>query len=334
MHNQPEAVAELHVWHAGYAEASKVSTLKQHDNPADPPCPHFGTCGGCNFQHLDYTAQLNAKQAQVAETFQHIGGISSCHDILLPIVACQETYHYRNNMQFTFSTLQADPACQTEKPDTIVLGLHKATQPSQTTPIQTCYLQHGSADPLLQAASLAVAHEATGVAATPLTAFDPVTQQGLLRQLILRRNSRGEFMVIISTSHSQPALLQPLVKALLSCGVPVLSIINTVVPGLSTARHKRSHARRRATKAASVREVSYVLYGTSSITERLCDLNFEISPSSFFQVNSDQAAVLYTHVRKFAGRTKWGRMGSVIVKSLVLSRSSAVFTRLPCALMS
>lgn len=315
MHSHREAIAELRVLYVGYAEASKISTLKQHANPAEPPCPHFGTCGGCNFQNLDYTAQLHAKQAQVAETFQRIGGISSCNDILLPIVACQETYHYRNNMQFTFSTLQADPAGQTEKPDTIVLGLHKAAQPLHTTPVQTCYLQHGSANLLLQAASLAVAHAAAGVAEKQLTAFDPVTQQGLLRQLILRRNSRGEFMVIISTSLSQPALLQPLVAALLSCSVPVLSIINTVVPGQSMAKRERSHSRRKTrTRAASVRERSHVLHGTSSITERLCDLNFEISPSSFFQVNSDQAAVLYRHVLHFAGRTKWDE--SVVVKSV------------------
>ena len=306
MHNQPEAIAELRVLYAGYAEASKVSTLKQHDNPADPSCPHFGTCGGCNFQNLDYTAQLNAKQAQVAETFQRIGGISSCHDLLLPVVACQETYHYRNNMQFTFSTVQADPDCQTQKPDTIVLGLHKAAQPSHTTPIQTCYLQRGSANLLLQAASLAAAHAAAGVADMLLTAFNPVTQQGFLRQLILRRNSRGEFMVIISTSHSKPALLEPLVTALLSCSVPVLSIINTVVPCQSRAKRERSYSRRKTrTMAAAVRECCHVLHGTSSITERLCGLNFEISPSSFFQVNSDQAAVLYMHVRKFAGRTRW-----------------------------
>ena len=112
-------------------------------------------------------------------------------------------------------------------------------------------------------------------------------------------------MVIVSTSHFQPALLQPLVTALLSCSVPVLSIINTVVPCQSIAKRERSHSRRKTrTKAAAVREGSHVLHGTSSITERLCGLNFEISPSSFFQVNSDQAAMLYTHVRKFAGRTR------------------------------
>ena len=302
--HQPEAIA-VGTLTAGYAEASKVSTLKRHDDAADPPCPHFGTCGGCDFQNLDYTAQLNAKQAQVAETFQRIGGIINCDDILLPVVACQQPYHYRNNMQFTFSTSRTDSALHRHKPGTTVVGLHKANQPSQITPIQTCYLQHSSANTLLQAVSLAVAQAAAGAAETPLTAFDPVTKQGFLRQLIFRKNSQGEFMVIISTSFSQPALLQPLITALLSCCVPVLSIINTVVPCQSIAKRKRSHSRRKATMAAAVRQRSHVMHGTPTITEQLCGLQFEISPSSFFQVNSDQAAVLYNLVLQFAGKPEW-----------------------------
>ena len=286
-------------WSAGYAEASKLSTLKQHANPTDPPCSHFGTCGGCNFQNLEYTAQLHAKQAQVAETLQRIGGISKCNDILLPIVACQQAYHYRNNMQFTFSS-QADLATHKDQPDKVVLGLHKAAQPSQITPIQTCYLQHRSANILLQAASLAVAHASVKAAELPLTAFDAVTQQGFLRQLILRKNSKGEYMVIISTSYSQPGLLQPLVTALLSCSLPVHSIINTVVPVQGIPKHKRSRSRSR--KSAAAGQQSHVIHGSSTITEQLCGLQFEISPSSFFQINSDQAAVLYSLVLQFAGK--------------------------------
>ena len=289
---------------AGYAEASKLSTVKQHANPADPPCPHFGTCGGCDFQELYYTAQLDAKQAQVAETFQHIGGIRNCNDILLPIMACQQTYHYRNNMQFTFGTSQTDSAFHTDKPGTIVIGLHKANQPSQITPIQTCYLQHSSANTLLQAVSSAVALAAAGAAETPLTAFDPVTQQGFLRQLILRKSSQGEYMVIISTSFSQPDLLQPLVTALLSCNMPVASIINTVVPCQSIAKRRHRPSRRKATLAAAAGQRSLVMHGKPTITEQLCGLQFQISPSSFFQVNSNQAAVLYNLVLQFAGKAK------------------------------
>lgn len=89
---------------AGYAEASKVETLQPHANAAAAPCPHFGVCGGCNYQSLKYAAQLQAKQAQVLEAFQHVGGIDLSMCNVLPIVPCQNQYHYRNNMQFAFGT--------------------------------------------------------------------------------------------------------------------------------------------------------------------------------------------------------------------------------------
>ena len=298
---------------AGYAEASKLTTVEQHSSPAEPLCPYFGVCGGCNYQSLAYAAQLHAKQAQVAETLRHVGGISSCNDILLPIVPCQQAYHYRNNMQFTFSPGQvsspisespeASSDVDSEDHGNISIGLHKAHDPSKVVPIQACYLQHNSANVLLQAASQAVTEAASAAPQAQgqrLTAFNPATQQGFLRQLVLRRNSSNEYMVIISTSSYQPALLEPVTAALLSCGVAVLSIINTVVLGHSPAKHKH-------TKAASSRnprgphQQAHVLHGSPTITEQLCGLQFDISPKSFFQVNSDQAAVLYHMVLKAAG---------------------------------
>lgn len=281
----------------GYAEASKLTTLKQHANPTEAPCPHFGTCGGCHLQNLDYTAQLHAKQVQVAETLQRIGGISNCNDVLRPIVACQQAYHYRNNMQFTFSTSMAAPL--TDTPAQVVLGLHKARQPSQITPIQACFLQQDSANSLLQAASLAAAQASAQAAGVALTAFNPATQHGFLRQLILRSNSRGEYMVILSTSYFQPALLQPVVRALLSCNVPVLGIINTVVPCKSTAKPRRGRSGKQSTSSAG-QQSHHVIHGAATITEQLCGLHFEISPNSFFQVNSSQAAVLYKLVLQSA----------------------------------
>lgn len=297
----------------GYAEASKLTTVEQHSNPAEPPCPHFGLCGGCDYQSLAYAAQLQAKQAQVAETLEHIGGVSSCNDILLPMVPCQQAYHYRNNMQFTFSpglvsSLFSDPSetssnLNSEKHDGIVIGLHKTNDPSKILPIQACYLQHNSANTLLQAASQAVAKAASAapqVQRQRLTAFNPATQQGFLRQLILRRNSRNEYMVIISTSSHQPALLEPIVTALLSCRVAVLSIINTVVSDQKATRHNRNKAASNR-KPRGPHQQAHVLHGLPTITEQLSGLQFDVSPKSFFQVNSDQAAVLYNMVLKAAG---------------------------------
>jgi len=180
----------------------------------------------------------------------------------------------------------------------VVIGLHRVNNPSEVVPIEACSLQHDSANTLLQAAAQALALSPTQP--QQLSAFNPATQRGLLRQLILRRNSKNEYMVILSTTSFQPALLEPLVTAVQSCNVEVLSIINTVIPlegGMKPHRRKASKLK----GSGSKRQQSHVLFGSSTITERLCDLDFQISPASFFQVNSAQAEVLYDLVHKAAG---------------------------------
>ena len=311
---------------AGYAEATKLNTLQDALNLVDPPCPHFGTCGGCNYQHLQYTAQLSSKHQQVAESLHRIGGVRDCQDVLLPIIPCQQSYHYRNNMQFTFSamapllldhaqqSIESRPASSMHtqghsSSNRLILGLHKANDPSKIIPIQTCFLQHDSANALLQTVAQAAAQltpQASPKQSQQLSAFDPATQQGFLRQLILRRNSHNEYMVIISTTSFQPAILKPLVMALQECSVSVLSIINTVIPAHPPVKQRRK--RGSVHKALNSRRQqqqqqgrSHVLHGTPTISEQLCGLEFQISPDSFFQVNSAQAEVLYELVRRAAG---------------------------------
>jgi len=66
----PESLQAMQSADAGYAVAGKVATLRLSPDAAEPPCPHFGPCGGCQLQNLQYAAQLAAKQAQVRERFQ------------------------------------------------------------------------------------------------------------------------------------------------------------------------------------------------------------------------------------------------------------------------
>lgn len=305
-----ELTARVNKVKKGYAEATKVTTLQNPLNLADPPCPHFSVCGGCNYQNLQYYAQLHAKQQQVSETLQRIGGISNCDDVLLSIIPCQQQYHYRNNMQFTFSEAPFQHKESSEyssgssthtRPDPakrVVIGLHKVNNPSEVVPIEACSLQHDSANTLLQAAAQALALSPTQP--QQLSAFNAATQRGLLRQLILRRNSKNQYMVIFLTTSFQPALLEPLVTAVQSCNVEVLSIINTVIPPEGGMRPHRRKAPKLKSSSRQ-RPQSHVLFGLSTITERLCNLDFQISPESFFQVNSAQAEVLYDLVHIAAG---------------------------------
>ena len=222
------------VTYAGYVEASKVAILRPHANATPHPCPYFGTCGGCNYQSLQYGAQLQAKELQLAGTLQRVGGLDLSQCNVLPIESCQAQYAYRNNMQFTFIKAQQPskpPSCSSslDKPlaqDSFpaVLGLHAMDNPSHIVPINTCLLQDQPANQLLQAANQACAQQ------PQLSAYDFTTQQGFLRKLIIRRNTGGQHLIVIVTASHQPGLLDGLVQALCDAGVTVAGVVNRVVP--------------------------------------------------------------------------------------------------------
>lgn len=343
-----------------------------HDNAVEAPCPYFGSCGGCNYQNLQYAAQLQAKQAQVVEALERVGGLdlSTCN--VQPIVACQSQYQYRNNMQFGFSTAavphgrcqvvsdpssdvssqaaQAKKAAQHAGKDPMVgaqqsttagpepshwseatplstysqtasvyLGLHAIDNPAQLVPIDTCLLQDTDANRLLHAANQACAGDAQ------LAAHHTSSAQGFLKQLIIRRNSHSEYLIVITTTSHQPDLLQPIAQALTATNVALKGIINKVVPpsvhtppvkrpgntrSLQRGSSKRARLlRRQADQSSNNKEASspnnktgsHTLFGDEAIIERLCGLDFIISADSFFQVNSQQAEVLYGMVQQPAG---------------------------------
>ena len=86
---------------ASFLEARTLEITKESSLAVDVKCKHFKECGGCTFQNLDYAEQLVAKEIQVKDTFRRIGGFK---DVAVePILGCEEIFHYRNKMEFTFS---------------------------------------------------------------------------------------------------------------------------------------------------------------------------------------------------------------------------------------
>jgi tRNA/tmRNA/rRNA uracil-C5-methylase (TrmA/RlmC/RlmD family) len=79
-----------------FARAKLVQVLKPAPARVTPRCPYFGTCGGCQYQHLDYPAQLEVKHKQVADLFERIGKFPRA--VVRPVVGCPQPYHYRNRI--------------------------------------------------------------------------------------------------------------------------------------------------------------------------------------------------------------------------------------------
>lgn len=79
-----------------FARGKVVQVLKPSASRVTARCPYFGTCGGCQYQHLDYAVQLEVKQKQVADLFERIGKFP--RSIVRPAIACPQPYHYRNRI--------------------------------------------------------------------------------------------------------------------------------------------------------------------------------------------------------------------------------------------
>ncbi len=92
-----EAVVRIVNEKGNYSIAELSRLLKPSPLRQSPPCPYFGQCGGCPWQHIQYTAQLAAKEKNVEEALRRIGKLDGFE--LLPIIASQNEYHYRRRIR-------------------------------------------------------------------------------------------------------------------------------------------------------------------------------------------------------------------------------------------
>ena len=174
-----------------YAEARTVKIIESSPDRIQPFCEHFGTCGGCKWQHLSYDKQLYLKQKHVKDALERLGKVE------LPemenILGSAQTTYYRNKLEYAFSNkawLTAEQIATGEKFEKPALGYHLPQRFDKILNIENCYLQ---GDP-----SNAIRNEIRRFALdNNYSFFDPREQVGLLRNIMIRNTSTGELMVIV-----------------------------------------------------------------------------------------------------------------------------------------
>ncbi|XP_051134835.1 uncharacterized protein LOC127254024 [Andrographis paniculata] len=268
-----------------YAEVKKLKTITPHWDYVEAPCEFASHCGGCKTQNLLYGAQIRAKEQQVYELITHVGRFSDNdlkrEGVLKPIVPCDIQFHYRNKMEFSFSTKKWVPAellqQECDETEEYALGLHAPGFFDKVLNINNCLLQSDPANKVLAAIQDFWRDHELG-----LTPYDVHSHRGFLKHLMLRtgRNieiGQPELMINFVTSSYKPELLQPLVEK--AAAFPnVVSIMNNVNTSVGNT---------------SVGEQEYTLFGKSTIMDSLRGLKFQISANSFFQTNTHQAEILY-----------------------------------------
>ena len=256
----------------------KYSSLRQ-----DPVCKYFGVCGGCKWQMLPYEEQLKVKQQQVEDQLSRIGkfelpGINN-------IIGSASSEFYRNKLEFTFSNkrwLTEDEVKTGQEFDQRnALGFHVPGMFDKVVDIDKCWLQ---GDPSNQ-----IRNKVRDYALeNSLEFFDLREQHGLLRNLIIRKSSNDQLMVVFSFFRDDREDIEKL-----------LSFIHQEFPMITSLQYV---VNQKANDTILDQDIK-VFKGEDHIVEEMGDLKFKIGPKSFYQTNSRQAERLYQCAADFAELT-------------------------------
>lgn len=258
-----------------YLEARVTDILQESEFSVPVRCDHFKYCGGCTFQNLDYSHQLIQKQSQVEDVMRRLGRFQNAE--IAPIVGCDQNFHYRNKMEYTFSNRRFITELDEDLPRDFVLGQHTPGKFDKILNIDECHLQESTCSAIMQTVKQ-TAYE------NKIEPYDILKHKGFLRYLIIRNSfSSGEIMVNLVTSIEEPVLLEPIVDTLIEKYPAISSIINNI------------NSRKGGTAQG---EKEIVLFGKPFITESIGPFQFEISANSFFQTNPIQAEKLYEMIRE------------------------------------
>lgn len=229
-------------------------------------CPVFQQCGGCVFRHVAYETELQYKAQLVEDAFKRIGGLSPEFE---PIVGDTVRTGYRNKAQYPV----------TEQDGHLVCGFY-ARHSHRVIPFTECCLQPKEFAELLQ--YLLPLLEGCGI-----TAYDERCHTGELRHIYLRRGAHsGEMMLCLVVRKSVRKKVQ---FEMLTEKFPALvSITESVNP-------ERTNV--------ILGKTLHVLYGKGTITDTMCGNTIELSPLSFYQVNTEQAERLYAIGKEYAALT-------------------------------
>ena len=246
------------------AAGEVVKLRKPSPERTKPECPYFGQCGGCDFQHMSYTEELRAKRQRVQDALTRLGGT----DLQVEeILGAKDPTHYRNKSQYPVGSGGT-------------IGFYKARS-HQVVGVDRCLIQSEVSDKTAKAVG-------DWMRRYKISAYDERTGKGLVRHLYVRVNRKGESLCCVVVNGKQLPR-EPELAAFVRAAAP-----RTVGVVLNTNTKKGN---------VILGDKYRTLWGQDFLMDTLCGLRFKLSVPSFYQVNRDQAEVLYGKALEFAGLT-------------------------------
>jgi len=262
-----------------YVRARLVSVLDPSPARRVPECVHFGECGGCRLQHMEYTAQLKQKTDLVRESLQRIAGLPKA--LVRETLGMSYPWHYRNKAVFQVG----------EERGALLLGFYREGTPvlvplfgEKKNPVAGCLLVDGE----INAAAKTVQDLLNRYAPGGLKAKRR-PGRSFFRQVVIRKSFHTREIMVVFVTESGPWREEAALARHLTSIIPrAVSVARAEVP-----------AGGGSLGSGNIRVVA----GSDHIVERIGDLTFILSPASFFQVNPAQTLVLYRKIADYAGLT-------------------------------
>ncbi|OMF92510.1 23S rRNA (uracil(1939)-C(5))-methyltransferase RlmD [Paenibacillus sp. FSL R7-0337] len=275
-----------------YGYAKLLELVQASSDRIAPPCPIYDQCGGCQLQHMDYTAQLAWKRQLVVDNLQRIGKLEVAGAVsggaastdgasasgtqgegirVLPTLGMDEPWRYRNKAQVPIGVTEGG-----------LVGGFYARGSHRIIDMETCLIQHEDNDKVV--ATVKSLGRELGI-----TAYDEETGRGLLRHVVVKKAFRtGQMMLVLVTNGRDIPHLDAWLGSIreqLPAVVSLCQNINTQKTNVIFGNDTR------------------VLWGSEVIYDYIGEVQFAISARSFYQVNPAQTEVLYGRTLEYAALT-------------------------------
>jgi 23S rRNA (uracil1939-C5)-methyltransferase len=249
-----------------HAEARTVEVLEAGPGRVTPRCAHFGVCGGCAWQDLDYAEQVRHKAAQVDDALRRLGGIEI---ELEPIVPAAEQYGYRNKLEYSWAAGPEGPA----------LGFHRAGRWDELVPVETCHIASTAGNDVRRAFVRWAREVGPAV-------YDGETGEGYLRHLVVREGVHtGQLLAMLVTAPGpvpEPDRLRALTPE------SVVGVMHAENPGVAEV-----------TAGLDARP----LFGADRYEELVGGLRLSVTAGAFMQTNTVMSERLYELAIEYAALT-------------------------------
>ncbi|MBU3179667.1 23S rRNA (uracil(1939)-C(5))-methyltransferase RlmD [Clostridium psychrophilum] len=249
-----------------FAFGKLLEVIEESISRVNPICSIYKNCGGCNVQHIDYESQLDFKTNRVMQAVNRIGKLDKV--IVHPTLGMENPYNYRNKVQLPVSN----------NDEVVKIGFY-AARSHEIINMQVCHIQDKVADVVVKLTK-------QWIKKFDIETYTEENHGGILRHIMIRRGFKtGQVMVVLVTNgeilpHKEEfvTLITKKIKGIVSIIQNVNSEKTNVILGLH----------------------NITLWGKDTITDYIGKFKFEVSPLSFFQVNSIQTDVLYSKALEYA----------------------------------